>query len=335
MTDAERAEWLAWRRGGIGASDVACAVTGEYGGAYGVVADKRGYEAEDGNDDVKARGHRWEHPLADALLQTHGLYVIGEQMWAEHPDRPTHRATVEGFVHWQPEAHPDEVDDLLEIKTTNLHQPPKWWYYLTQTQWQMHVTGTSRTLLIVATVDDAAAETPMELDSIRYRWILRDQAVIDRLVSLADELWAHVQAKTWPEPSDGSVLAYVKAANAKATDGAEADIDPVAGLIAEYQELRERFKHAESVLKTTEAKIRQAMGEATEAKTSDGRWRVRVGQPVHKFTKAAEADALDLYPDYGRISLDLERFKAEQPDLYEALRRPTNHRIMTIKDMEA
>jgi hypothetical protein len=59
-----------------------------------------------------------------------------------------------------------------------------------------------------------------------------------------------------------------------------------------------------------------------------------VGEPVQRFTRDSEADALELHPEFGKTVLDRDRFKAERPDDYDGLKRPTDERRMTIKDME-
>lgn len=325
--------WLEWRRGGTGASDIAASVTGHFGGDVKVVARKIGAAPDDISPGLADRGKRWEQPLADALLATHGLHAIGEQVWAEHPERPRDRATVEGFLYHKPEASIDDVDTLFEIKTRGLSAPWRWDYWTTQTHWQMHVTGMARCLLIVATINDAETDPARQLRGIEYRWIERDDHLIERLVVEADRLWSYVEARQLPEPSDGSALEFVREAYATTAADATADLDPVVDDIATFAELKVRAKAADDALKLAEAKIRTAMAEATEAVTSDGRWRVRVGEPIAKFTRDSEADALQLYPDYGKTVLDRERFKNHRRDDYELLKRPTSDRRLTIKEM--
>ena len=330
------ADWLQWRRGGIGASDIAKAVTGLYGGPVAVVADKLGITTDDIDPALAERGHRWEQPIADAVLATHGLYVHGEQFWAEHPDRPEHRATIDGLLHPEPEVSIDDIDTLLEVKTSGSMTRPKWDYYKVQCLWQMHVTGMSSTLVAIGGINDAEPDPLRQLLGVSYMWVDRDDHRIDVLVAEADRLWGHVQASTLPEPTDGSTLEIIKQANATAAPDAPVDqmaIDDLADEIADYADLKERAKAAADRLRLAESQIRTVMGECTEARTSDGRWRVRVGKPIERFTRDAEADALALHPDCGKTVLDRERFKAEHPDDYEALKRPTADRRLTIKEM--
>lgn len=328
MTEAA---WLDWRRGGITASDLARAKTGKYGGRVGVVANKLGYGQDDIDPALADRGHRWEQPIADAVLAVHGLYVHGEQTLVEHPDRPEHRATLDGLLHPEPEASIDDIDDLLEVKTRGLMAPWPWEYAYFQTQWQLHVTGMRRALIVVATIDELVG-----IVRIDFQWHDRDEHVIDDLVAEADDLWQHVQAGTLPEPTDGSTLDVVKWANSTAAPDLLADtdeIDAIAEVIADHADLKARAAAAADALKLSEGRIRTAMGIATEGTTSDGRWRVRIGQPISKFTRDSEADALELHPDCGKTVLDRDRFKAEHPDDYEALKRPTADRRLTIKEM--
>lgn len=327
MTD--EAEWLEWRRAGIGASDVAAAVTGLYGGRVGVVAAKLGIGQDDIAPAIADRGHRWEQPIADVILDTHGLYALGEQTLCEHPTDRRWRCTLEGFLHDEPEASTDDLDTAFEVKTRSVHVPARWEYYRFQGQWQMHVTGVSRVLLVVATIDDADDS----LKRIEFEWVDRDEFVAAQLVAEAEDLWRHVEAGRLPEPTDGSTLAIIRAANARADDAATADLDPIAPVVAAYDDLKARVTAARDELKLQESRIRSAMGEATEATTSDGRWRVRVGQPISKFTKDSEADALSAHPTYTKAVLDRDLFKVERPDDYEALKRPTADRRMTIKEM--
>ena len=72
------------------------------------------------------------------------------------------------------------------------------------------------------------------------------------------------------------------------------------------------------------------MGSAITAE--DDLFRLRVGEPVWKFTRQSETDALELHPEFGTTVLDRQRFKAERPDLYKAFQLPTTDRRITVKE---
>lgn len=327
-----RAEWLEWRKQGIGASDIASATTGLYGGQVGVVADKLGIGTDDIDPEDAERGNAWEHRIADVVLHTHGYHVLGEQALVEHHEDPRWRCTLDGLLHPDPEATIDDIDALLEIKTSRLGVAPKWEYYALQTQWQMHVTGMRRALIACAVINAHEIDPDRQLVDLRFKWVDREDHTIEQLVTLAEELWQAIEAERLPTPTDGTTLGLIRAANATADPDATADIDDLAEQLAAYVDLKARFKKASDDLKLAESLIRDRMGQATEATTTDGRWRVRCGEPVRKFTRLSEEAALLAYPAYAKNVLDRDRFKAELPDEFEEFKYPTPDRRLTIKD---
>jgi len=333
-TDTET-EWLAWRTRGVGASDVAAAHTGLYGGIYGVVADKLGHTDPDPIDpELAARGKRWEQPVADAVHVLTGYYVHGEQMWIEHPDNSVWRCTLDGLLDPRPELNGiDDAEALLEVKTIGLHVRWKMDYWEAQCQWQMHVTGKQRAMLAVARIDDTddTCKGVPHLD-----WIEYDPYLAGTLVDTAKDIWAHVERGELPEPDEHTDDALVKEINREADDDT-GNPDPSIDL-GELDDHLDRYLVVKAALsplmderKELERLFRHTMGRSVLAESD--RHRLRVGTPVEKFTSDSEDDALAIYPDYGRTVLDRARFKAEEPDLYKAFRRPTTDRRITVKEL--
>lgn len=345
--DQDREAWLAERRLGIGASDVAKAATGRYGGATAVVAEKLGIEVgRPISPELADRGHRWEQPIADGVHAHYGLFVAGEQMSMRHPVEPRWRCTVDGLLLPAPSAPLSEVVAGLEIKTRGPSAPWAWDYWLAQCQWSMLVTARPRWLLAIATIDEdwdlSTANLTEVVSGVSYRWVDVDQAEGERLAYLARWLWEHVERGELPEPTDAGALPYVKAANATADVEAPApNIDDLAELVERRERLQVAMREAEAEARTIEAQLRHRLGQATEAATSDGRWRVRCGQPVRRFTAQSEADFLHLYGDQAEAeglvvrALDRDRAKAAMPDEYDALRLATPDRRLTVKDLKA
>lgn len=364
MTDRDEA-----RRGTIGGSDIAKAATGRYGGAVAVVAEKLGIDPAGGRirPDLADRGHRWEHSIADGVHAHTGLYVGAEQVWARHPRNERYTVTPDGLLFDNPAPAIDQAVAGLEGKTRGAYAPWPWDYYSTQSQWGMYVTGLGRWLIAVATIDteyDPATGhlAPEMITDVRYRWQYADEARQAALVELADRLLEHVDRGTLPDPDSPGALPYVKAANAEAGEGCpncgtagtvddepcvlcggdgrldvDVDIDDLADLIGRHEALKAAAKAAADELEISEARIRARMGKATEAHTTDGRWRVRCGAPVRRFTDTSAADFVDLYgddhPDLLRTELDRTAAKAAMPDEYDALRIATTDRRLTIKDL--
>lgn len=347
MTATEtRPEWLAQRQLGLGASDMGKAETGRYGGAVAVVAEKLGIVADEIDPALADRGHRWEQPIADGVHAHTGMVVAGEQMRLTHKTEPRHYCHPDGLL--VPAGAPldlSHVEAGLEIKTRDARGPWPWDYWTIQSQWAMHVSGLPRWLLAVATIDtdhDVRTGQLTEMATgVTYRWIDADPYHHEHLLELAAWLWDHVERGQLPEPTDAGGLPYIKAANASANANAVADIDDLAELIARREQLRVAAKVADEEEHTIEAKIRHRMGEATEAVTTDGTWRVRCGNPVRKFTSQSEADFLELHraraTELGLLRtvevLDRNRVKAEMPDEYDALRIATPQRALTVKNL--
>ena len=201
MSDA----WHQWRSEGWGASDIAAAWTGRYGGAYTVVAQKAGrlptWEADMDTGRMQ-RGHDLEPAIAAMVQICTGLYVVGEQTWCEHRDEPRHRATVDGFVaEFNDQALSDAIGPV-EFKTHGVDVRPAWDYYEAQVQWQLYVTGFDRAVLAVATVDDSEDR----IVGFRVSIIEADPLIQDGLVILARILDDHLADGTLPDP-DGSPAA--------------------------------------------------------------------------------------------------------------------------------
>ncbi len=339
----ERDAWLDWRRGGVGGSDVAKAAAGIYGGAYGVVAEKLGISARDIDPDNADRGHRWEPAIADGVRSHTGLAVGYQQAWFEHPVNRRHRVTPDGVL--LPDGRTDIAAAVagLEVKTRQMFAPWPWLYWTAQTNWGMYVLGLPRWLLAVATIDNefdpATGALNEVVADVRYRWIYADPLLQEQLLDIAGQLLEHVDAGTLPEPTEGDALADVKAVN-RIADPTETDVDldDLAELLERYEDLRDARKQAELELSEAEARIRHRMGKATEAHTTDGRWRVRVGAPVFKFTDQSEAAFIDEHgadhPELLTLVLDRQAAKDELPDEYDDHRIPTTDRRLTIKRLQ-
>lgn len=328
VTDLDRSPteheaWLEARRRGVTATDVADAAAGTYGGIYGVVARKLGLETVEENAEMR-RGTAWQPVIADAVHTLTGLYVVGEETLAGASDERW-MATVDGFLAPEAEVSIDEVQAVLEIKTRGVGTRPNRDRWHVQMQWQLHVTGLSRALLAEATIDDDANECR----GVRLEWVEADPDLQAQLVDLAEVVYAHVQSGTLPEPDSPSALDSVKAVHAAADVDADAvDLSDLAEDIARFDEIKAAVKAVSDERDLLEARIRDAIGEATKGHL-DG-WRISLSQPARKLTRDAEAELLDTHPEYATAVLDRTRVKAEDPELYEAFTRPVGSRRLTI-----
>jgi hypothetical protein len=269
------------------------------------------------------RGHRWEQPIADAVLSLTGLHVVGEQMWCEWVGNSRHRATADGFLAPTASASFDDLVGGFECKTHGAQVTPDYDAYETQCQWLMHVVGLPMVLLAVARINDADDT----LDGLRLKRIERNDELIDELVTLADRLLVHLYEGTLPEPEPTSLDA-VKAINAAADDTPSVDLSDMADDVARWSEAKEDMKTLDEWLKGVEVRIRHAMAGATVGST--GTHTVKVGKPARILTDTAESLLLAEHPELGIITLDKDAAKAQYPELVDSLRTPIGARRLTI-----
>jgi putative phage-type endonuclease len=262
-----RAEWLRWRRSGIGASDLP-AILGisPWASPFSVWADKLGLLPDDDLDDDDPRefGRRAEVMVAPWFADRTGLALASEQLWLTNPDEPWMLATPDAMVVTMPEERlldtfgprPDLALGGLEIKT-DYGKP---WdeipaHYQAQGQWQMAVAGWPKVWFAV-------------LHGRRFRVydLERDQADIDLMVQRASSFWHdHVLAGV-PPPIDGSeaTAAAIAAIYPTTTKGETADLDNVAGAFTMLAQAKADRKDAEAREAAASAVIRWAMTDAEQ-----------------------------------------------------------------------
>lgn len=300
--------------------------------------------------ELAARGHRWEEPIADMILSAKGLYVVGEQSCVEHQHDRRRRWTADGFLATAPEVPITDVVAGLEIKTRNPYAPWPWDYWEAQCQTAMDVSGLDRCLLAIATIDQELGpdlQLTEELVDLKLRWIHADPLLQADLAATAEWLLEHIDAGVLPEPTDAGALPYLEAAHRIADPEATADIDDLAELLERYDSLTAAEKAATAERKLARARVIARMKSATEATTTDGEWRVRLGAPVRRLTRAAEGEFIATYcmhsddcepdcdrhrPDLldARVNVDVALEEGYGDEL-DALKHPTTERRLTVK----
>lgn len=259
-----RHDWLQWRRGGLGASDVA-AVLGisPWASPYTVWLDKTGQRADEDSEAMEA-GRMLEPAIGPWFEQRTGLVVMGEQMWCTHPDHPWARATLDGIVAESAESTFADALGGLEIKTTS--EPPAKWeeggippMYQAQGQFQMFVTGMEHTWFAVLHANFGLKLRIYELD--------RDDADIALLLERCEKFWTeHVLAGV-PPPVDGHD-ATTEALKGTAADpdadavDLNASHDAIGALIA-LPGIKAAIAAFERERAECENRIRAALGSAT------------------------------------------------------------------------
>lgn len=145
----DRDEWLAWRRNGIGASDVAGIIgLSPWASPFSVWASKVDDTPDRHDTNAMEFGRRAEVMVGPWFADRTGLHVIGEQERCTHADDPWKLCTVDGFVVESPASAIEDALGLLEIKTTG-DSAADWAdgvpiHYQCQATWAMHVTDAPR-----------------------------------------------------------------------------------------------------------------------------------------------------------------------------------------------
>jgi putative phage-type endonuclease len=193
----DRREWLDWRRGGIGASDVAGIMGWGYGSPYSIWLEKVGLAHDPEDNERFEYGRRMEAPIAGWFEDETGLFVGCEQERRVHPEVDWARATIDGEVFESP-AEQSEPIGGFEAKTASSYAwraddpPPD--MYVAQCQWQMYVCEWPRVWLAV-------------LHDHRFRvyTVERDEADIKVLLDAANNFWInHVVPSVPPAMDDSS-----------------------------------------------------------------------------------------------------------------------------------
>jgi putative phage-type endonuclease len=303
MTTTDRAEWLSWRRTGIGASDIAGILgISPWASPFTVWADKVGLLPDEDLDDDDPRefGRRAEVMLGPWFTDKTRLSLTGEQMWLTNADNPWMLATPDalvyppdGLIELNPSILPRNrlvADALgpLEIKT-DFGKP---WdeipaHYQTQGQWQMAVGGWERMWFAV-------------LHGRRFRTyeLDRDQADIDMMTSKAGAFWVnHVLAQI-PPPVDSSeaTAAVIKALYPQTLKGETARLDDVRGAFMMLAEAKADRKLAEERETAASSVIRWAMKDA-ETGTVNGVKACTLGTQTRKTT-CRHCGAIDESPPF-------------------------------------
>jgi putative phage-type endonuclease len=249
----ERTEWLAWRKLGIGASDIAALIgMSKYASPMSIWTDKLGLSPMDEDNDYLEYGRRAEPMLVGYFEDRNpGLFVVDCQARIVHPEVPWHRATLDGYVVEHPDGGPLGV---VEFKTTGFDvwdEIPD--AYACQVQWQMHCTGTSHAWFGV-----------LHNRKFCTYEVERDDRAIATLTEVADRFWNdHVLAEK-PPPADAhkATADALAAAYPDPVEGAAAPLDDVADALAERARIKAVQSDAKVDLARAENAIKAALGNA-------------------------------------------------------------------------
>ncbi|HEX7098934.1 MAG TPA: YqaJ viral recombinase family protein [Acidimicrobiia bacterium] len=259
-TGPGRAEWLAIRRTGLGASDIA-AILGmsPWSSPYTVWAEKvEGYEREP--NEAMAWGKRLEDVIRAQFAEETGLYVGPELMVVRDGGvLPVVFATIDGFVHDDGGDRDDPADGALgvvEIKTDGSFR--RWDevpdHYQIQVQWQLLATGLD--MAWVACLHGGRRFEVYEVPA--------DERVQQVVYERATEWWRqHIVDGEPPEIDGSDATTRVLADLYPESSDAEAELDEKAmAAVATLRILKDQEQELKAAITRMENEVKAALGDA-------------------------------------------------------------------------
>ena len=303
--DLSHEEWLAFRRQGIGGSDVS-AILGlnPYRSAFDVYADKLGLVPPPDENEAMWLGTELEPIVAKRFSNETGLQVQRRNQMLQHPDHRFMLANIDRWVVGKKAG--------LEIKTTNLLNrtdftngeiPPN---YYCQALHYMAVTGADEWYVAIAVLGRG----------FHILNIPRNQPEIDALIAAEKQFWEnHVLSQVPPSP-DGSESAGSVIRELFKKERGDGVVVPLFGdedKLVKIQDLDRQIRQLEKESDALKQQIQLEIGDHDGGKANGFQvwWRSQ-----------------------NRSSIDSKRLQREKPDVYQEYSRITSFRKFEIKKFE-
>lgn len=255
MTD--RSEWLEWRRGGVGGSDIAALLgLSNYASPFSLWCEKVGLVSGSDATPRQRVGQVLEPAIAVLFHEDTGLYAAGEQTWCTHPDYDWARCTVDGFVYETPSSligalgtHQIKTDARFGWDEVPVN-------IRAQCVWEMGVTQQPHCWLSVlhGGFTFRVYEIPWD-DDAEADWKL--------MLERAETFWNHVVTGVMPS-IDGSdaTASTLRTLYPDHEPGRSVDLDGMADIIVERAELKDRAKSVKARLDEIDNQLKAALADA-------------------------------------------------------------------------
>lgn len=318
---ATRAEWLAARSGGIGASDMSKILEvelapGIYGDRYSLWLEKTG-QAEDWephSDHPAHIGNILEPVLLAELARRRDVTIHSPGLFMSTRN-PIMRFTPDG-LYWD-ENTGEWV--LVEIKCNGGWQGIKMWsdgetplHPVSQVQYAMHVSGIKHAVIFALAGGNSFQLRELEYDP-ELGQILEDQAT---------EFWnEYVVPHRTPDPTALS-LDLLNKSFAVSEEGKQLVLDNELGaaLVAEHETKGDAKRSAEAQFDAVNARIKQLAQDADEIVNEDGDLLFTVKNNSTFRERALQDERPEVYSKFQKPAQTFDRaaFKASMPDVYRA-----------------
>lgn len=285
--DITKDEWHEWRNRGIGGSDATCICgLNKYKSIVELCLEKTGQAEHKEPGEVAYWGTVLEPIVREEFTKRSNLKVRREPFMLQHPEYKFMLANIDGIV-----MDPIYGDCLFEAKTASQYKQEEWAEeYILQVQHYMAAAGYNAAYVAVL----------IGGKQFKYKYIKRDNDLIEILIKLERKFWRYVETNTVP-PLDGtevsSKLLDLLYPDSKSTDMIQ--LSPEAEqLILNYQNATQEEKQA--LYKKEEAinRLKAILGD-NECGTINGKtvdWR---SISTERFdSKKFQAEMPDIYPKF-------------------------------------
>ena len=301
--DMPYADWLEYRKQGIGGSDasVVCGIN-RYKSPVELWLDKTGQLPPQEAGEATYWGTQLESIVRDEFTKRTGIKVTKPTVILQSEEHPFMLANLDGICEV-----PDVGTCIFEAKTASAYKAGGWEdtipdEYQLQIQHYMAVTGYAGAYIAVL----------IGGNTFRWKFVERDEELISMLIELESAFWNHVQDGT-PPPLDGSEASAKFLSERFPVSKPTSQItlpDTAADLLAQYDEACEELEIVTERKQKAENLLKEMMGD-NEVGTAGGR--------------------IVTWKSVSQERLDSKTLKAEHPALCKKYTNTMSFRRFTIK----
>lgn len=296
-------QWLEYRKTGIGGSDasVVCGVN-KYRSPVELWLEKTDQLPYQEAGEAAYWGTQLEPVVRSEFTKRTGIEVKLVKQLLQSEEHPFMQANLDGICE-----HPDYGTCIFEAKTASAYKSNEWENsipaeYMLQIQHYMSVTGYKGTFIAVL----------IGGNTFKWKYIERDDEIIEMLIHLEADFWEHIVNKT-PPPLDGSEASekFLSDRYPESIPQSRIILPPEADvLIKEYDKETAILNEAAERRQRAETLLKEMLGD-NESGTSENR--------------------IISWKSIFQERFDSKSLRAEHPDLYKKYVNRISYRKFSIK----
>jgi putative phage-type endonuclease len=300
--DLTREEWLQYRTGGIGGSDVSIiAGINPFKSVHQLWLEKTGQiELEEGSSEYAHFGTLLEPIVRKEFTERTGIKVRQKHMLLQSEEYPFMFADLDGVI------NEDGGLCIFEAKTASAYKQDVWEDgvpapYILQVQHYMAVTGARRTY-IAALVGG---------NHFFYHVVERDEEMIAKIIAMEKYFWeTHVIGGVEPIPDGSDATTEYFNSRFSTSNGKTIELPEEAlSICEEYENISLQLKELETAKKAMANQLKSYMKEAEVGTVGD---RMVTWKPISKNC------------------VDTKRLKEEQPEIYSSYLTQSQYRRLSV-----